>query len=105
MLRKNTFKIYFLFTICFLLIIPFSSCSKDDNLMSQKDIVELTAKYRDTLQEITACEGRIAALKEELENTPPESAYLIEEMIEREQKKLEELNTQRSDLEKKLGLE
>jgi len=104
MLRKNTFKIYFLFAICFLSIISFGGCSKDDSLMSQKDIVELTAKYRETLEEITACEARIATLKVDLEKTPPESAFLIEEMIDREQKKLEELNTERTELQKKLGI-
>lgn len=101
---KKKSKIFFLTAACFLSAISFSSCSKDDNLMSQKDIVELTAKYKDTLEEITACETRITSLKEELENTPEESAYLIEEMIEREQNKLIELNTERTELEKKLGI-
>ena len=104
MLNKKTFKIYFLSAVCILSATSFVGCTKDDNLMSQKEIVELTGKYRDTLDEITACEGRIATLEEELKKTPAESAYLIEEMIEREQKKLKELESQRTDLEKKLGI-
>lgn len=104
MLNKRLFKIYFLYALCCLSTASFIGCSKDDSLMSQKEIVELTAKYRDTLDEITACEKRIAALEVELEKTPPESAYLIEEMIEREQKKLEELKSQQADLEKNLGI-
>lgn len=91
-------------SLCSLSLITFNSCSKDDNLMSQKDIVELTAKYTETLKEITACNTRISALEEELANTPAESAYIIEEMIEREKEKLKELEQQRTDLETKLGL-
>lgn len=98
-------KIAHIFIIFFTLsFLTFTSCSKDNDLMSQKDIVELTSKYTDTLKEITACNNRIANLEEELSHTPPESAYIIEEMIDREKAKLEELEQQRADLETKLGL-
>lgn len=88
-----------------LIPITFISCSKDNNLLSQKDIIELTLLYRETLNEITACNDRLASLEEELEKTQAESAYIIEEMIGREKMKLEQLEQKRTDLEKKLGLE
>ncbi len=96
---------YFVAIFWSLIPITFISCSKDDNLLSQKDIVELTLLYRETLNEITACNDRIASLEEELEKTPAESANIIEEMIGREKMKLEQLEQKRTDLEKKLGLE
>lgn len=96
---------YFAAVFWSLMLITFISCNKDHNLLSQKDIVELTTQYKETLKEITACNERIVALEEELMQTPPDSAYIIEEMIGREKMKLEQLEQKRIDLEKKLGLE